>query len=193
MNWDWFTIMFDEGMDHILQWGGVDHILFIVALTAIFQLKHWGRVLGLVTFFTVGHTLTIILANMDLIPVNKAIAEFLIQVTIFYTGMMNLMRAGQNPRSNARFFLAALVGLIHGLGFFEKFRMLSMGDDKDWAALIPFSLGIEFAQIIVAVCVLLITAILFNFMRVKQREWNLFSSGIVCGVSAYLMVENWPW
>lgn len=191
--WDRFQIIFDQGMDHILQWESMDHILFLLALTAIFQFKHWGRVLGIVTAFTVGHTLTIVLANLDAISMDTRVVEFWIQATILFTGIINLMKAGQNPRSNARFVIALVAGLIHGLGYFDSFRMLSMGDDNDWSALLPLTLGIELAQLIVVFAVLLTTAILYNFASVKLRDWNLFSSGIVCGVAGYLIIENWPW
>ncbi|KAB2808081.1 HupE/UreJ family protein [Phaeocystidibacter luteus] len=188
-----FEINFMLGFDHITAWEGLDHILFLIALTAIYQFKHWGRVLGVVTAFTVGHTVTIILANTGAVSVNGPIVEFLIPVTIMLTGIVNLMKVGQDPRSNGRFFIAALFGLIHGLGFFRSFRMLTVGDSDGWSSLLPFTLGIELGQLLIVFILLLITAILFNFMRLKQREWNLFSSGIVCGVAGLLMIETWPW
>ncbi len=188
-----FEINFNLGFEHITTFDGLDHILFLLALTVIFQFKHWGRVLGVVTAFTVGHTLTLVLANSNAVSVNSDIVEFLIPVTILVTGITNLLKSGQNPRNNARFFLAGIFGLIHGLGFFRSFRMLTVGDEDGWSSLLPFALGVELGQLLVVFIILLITAILFNFMRLKTKEWNLFASGIVCGVAAYLMIQTWPW
>ncbi len=188
-----FEINFNLGFEHITTFDGLDHILFLLALTAIFQFKHWGRVLGVVTAFTVGHTLTLVLANTNAIAVNSDVVEFLIPVTIMVTGIANLLKSGQNPKNNSRFFLAGIFGLIHGLGFFRSFRMLTVGDENGWSSLLPFALGVELGQLLVVFLILLITAILYNFMRLKTKEWNLFASGIVCGVAGYLMIQTWPW
>lgn len=188
-----FEINFNLGFEHITTFDGLDHILFLLALTAIFQFKHWGRVLGVVTAFTVGHTLTLVLANTNAIAVNSDVVEFLIPVTIMVTGIANLLKSGQNPKNNSRFFIAGIFGLIHGLGFFRSFRMLTVGDENGWSSLLPFALGVELGQLLVVFLILLITAILYNFMRLKTREWNLFASGIVCGVAGYLMIQTWPW
>lgn len=188
-----FEINFNLGFEHITTFDGLDHMLFLLALTAVFQFKHWGRVLGVVTAFTVGHTVTLILANTGAVSVNSNVVEFLIPVTILFTGLVNLMKAGKDPRSNFRFLIAGLFGLIHGLGFFRSFRMLTVGDSNGWNSLLPFALGVEVGQLLIVFVILLITAILFNFMALKQKEWNIFSSGIVCGIAGYLMIQTWPW
>lgn len=187
-----FELFFQLGFHHITDINGLDHILFLLGLTAIFQFKHWGRVLGVVTAFTLGHTLTLVLAATGVLSVDSAVVEFLIPVTILFTGLVNLFPAGQNPRNNLRIVVALFFGLIHGLGFSSFYRMMTIGDESDWGNLVPFGLGIETGQLLIVFLILFITAILYNFMRLKQREWNIFSSGIVCGIAAYLMILNWP-
>lgn len=188
-----FELYLRLGFEHITDWQGMDHMLFLLGLTAIYQFKHWGRVLGVVTAFTIGHTITLIMAATGVVRVNGALVEFLIPVTILITGLVNLFPAGKNPRNNWRIFIASLFGLIHGLGFSNYYRMMTMGDTSDWASLFPFALGVELGQLAIVFGILLITAILFNFMRFKINEWNIFSSGLVCGVAAYLMIQTWPW
>ncbi|GGH65401.1 MAG: HupE/UreJ family protein [Bacteroidetes bacterium] len=187
-----FELYFRLGYEHITDLNGMDHILFLLGLTAIYQFKHWGRLLGVVTAFTVGHTVTLVLAAMDVISVNAGLVEFLIPVTILITGLVNLMPVGQNPKNNLRIFIALLFGLVHGLGFSNFYRMMTMGDADTWGYLLPFGLGVEVGQLLIVFLVLLITAILHNFMRLKLRDWNIFNSGLVSGIAVYLMIQTWP-
>lgn len=187
-----FQLYLELGFQHITDINGIDHILFLLGLTAVFHFKHWGRVLGVVTAFTVGHTVTLVLASTKVISVDASLVEFLIPVTILITGLVNLMPVGQNPRSNLRLFIALFFGLIHGLGFSNFYRMMTMGDSERWLNLLPFGLGVELGQLLIVFIVLIITSILYNFMRLKQREWNIFNSGLVCGIAVYLMIKTWP-
>lgn len=187
-----FELYFRLGFEHITDINGMDHILFLLGLTAIYQFKHWGRLLGVVTAFTVGHTVTLVLAAMKVISVNAGLVEFLIPVTILITGLVNLMPVGQNPKNNLRIFIALLFGLVHGLGFSNFYRMMTMGDTDSWGYLLPFGLGVEVGQLLIVFLVLLVTAILHNFMRLKLRDWNIFNSGLVSGIAVYLMIQTWP-
>ena len=81
-----FQLYFLLGKDHILDYAnGYDHILFVVALCALYGVKDWKLLLILVTAFTIGHSITLALATLDLISINSALVEFLIPLTIFIT------------------------------------------------------------------------------------------------------------
>jgi hypothetical protein len=88
-----FRLYFDLGRDHILDYkNGYDHILFVIALCALYILRDWKRVLILVTAFTIGHSITLALATLGIIQVNAGWIEFLIPLTIFITAVSNLVK-----------------------------------------------------------------------------------------------------
>ncbi len=86
------------GLEHILDPRGYDHILFLVALTAIYAPREWLRVLVLVTAFTVGHTVTLVLATLDLVRVPSQLVELLIALTILATAILNAAELGWTAR-----------------------------------------------------------------------------------------------
>ncbi|MCK4880117.1 MAG: HupE/UreJ family protein, partial [Bacteroidales bacterium] len=85
-----FELYFKLGLQHIVDFKGYDHILFILTLCVVYSLKEWKRVLVLVTAFTIGHSLTLALATLDLVRVDGDLIEFLIPLTIFVTALANL-------------------------------------------------------------------------------------------------------
>jgi hypothetical protein len=190
-----FGLYLSLGIDHIADFAGYDHILFLMALCAVYSLKEWAKVLILVTAFTLGHTLTLALATLDLIRVSTGLIEFLIPLTIIMTGLWNVIyRSGPGDRASHRFkyAMALFFGLIHGLGFSNYLRSL-LGTEQDLLLpLFSFNLGLELGQIMIVLVVLLVSFILVNIVGMKRREWNLLLSGAAIGVSLILCVERWP-
>ena len=84
-----FFIYLGLGFDHITDPGGYDHILFVIALCAIYTLRQWKQVLVLVTAFTIGHSITLALATLKLINYDTKVIELLIPVTILITAVSN--------------------------------------------------------------------------------------------------------
>jgi hypothetical protein len=78
-----FALYFELGKEHILDSNGYDHILFVIALCTLYSIKQWKQVLILVTAFTLGHSVTLALATLEIITVDAELIEFLIPVTIF--------------------------------------------------------------------------------------------------------------
>ena len=76
----WFNV--EYGINHVLDINGYDHVLFLIVLTLPYLFKDWKRVLLLVSTFTAGHTLSLVLAAYGVVKINRAIVEFLIPVTI---------------------------------------------------------------------------------------------------------------
>jgi hypothetical protein len=120
-----FQTYLQLGFEHITDLDGYDHILFIVALCAIYTLVQWRSVAILVTAFTIGHSITLALAALDIIPINATLIEFLIPVTIFLTAIYNVVVHRFNDRVrpvtftrrlNWNYAFAAIFGLIHGMG-----------------------------------------------------------------------------
>ncbi len=193
------------GFEHISDLNGYDHILFIVALCAIYRLREWRKVAILVTAFTIGHSITLALAALDIIPIKPALIEFLIPVTILATALYNVivhkMDTGTeentstfNRKINLNYFFALIFGLIHGMGFSNFFKsMLLPGEEGELVKqLLAFNIGVEVGQLTIVIIILIISFIAFNLLKVKQREWNLFISGSAAGIALIMALERIP-
>src|SRR5882757_5873050 len=102
-----FTFYFKVGWQHIISWDALDHILFVLALSAIYLISNWKQVLVLVTAFTIGHSLTLALSVYDVIRMNGRWVEFLIPCTIIVTALFNFFQKDFQPRSlRLNYFLA---------------------------------------------------------------------------------------
>lgn len=192
-----FKLYFDLGRDHILDYqNGYDHILFVIALCTLYTLRDWKQVLILVTAFTVGHSITLALATLNLVRVNSEWIEFLIPLTILITAVSNLFKREDSLTSRAlqiNYFYAGFFGLIHGLGFSNYLKSI-LGKDKGIISqLLAFNLGLEFGQIIIVVLVLTTCFILVDLFGINRRDWKLVISSAVAGIALILMKDKVFW
>ena len=190
-----FQTYFSLGFNHISDLQSYDHILFIITLCAVYFLRHWKKILILVTAFTLGHSLTLALATLNIISIDTGLIEFLIPLTIFITALGNLFQ--KNERFSAKlhlfkYFAALFFGLIHGLGFSNYLKSLLSGARDMLTPLFAFNVGVETGQLIIVIGILSFAFIMERIFRVKYREWNLILSGAGLGVSLVLMIERWP-
>ena len=196
-----FSTYFQLGFEHIADLSGYDHILFIIALCAIYHLREWRKVAILVTAFTIGHSVTLALAALDIIPLRPALIEFLIPVTIFLTAMYNVLAHRHDTartestfdrRVTWNYLFALFFGLIHGMGFSNYFRSLLLpGEEGELVKqLLAFNLGVEVGQLAIVGVILAASFIAFNVFKVKQREWNLFISGAAAGLALVMALER---
>lgn len=191
-----FWIYFKLGLTHVLDWNAYDHVLFLIVLVASYTFLEWKRVFWLVTTFTLGHTLALILATFNIVKVNSAYVEFLIPITIFITAFYNLIRAGKKPKEGGMGVLIATTlffGIIHGLGF-SSFFMGSVGSGTDkFVWLLEFALGIEAAQATVVIIVLILALIFQSIFNFSKRDWILVVSSIVIGLVIPMLLESNIW
>lgn len=145
-----------------------------------------------VTWFTLGHSLTLTLSAFAFVKIDKELIEFLIPATILATALLNLSKGGQNQKGRSKYWLAGLFGLIHGLGFSNYYEMLVMGEGNYWQALLPFNLGVELGQLVVVLTMLVLMVIYQYILNKKHRDWNLFISGAGFGLSLFMCLESWP-
>ena len=103
-----FILYFKLGLQHVLDFAAYDHILFLIVLAVVFSFNQWKKALWLITFFTIGHTLTLALAAYDILKIRIDIIEFLIPVTIFITGMFNVLRANKASSGKEKLNLFSL-------------------------------------------------------------------------------------
>ena len=189
------------GFAHITDLAGYDHILFIIALCAGYGLRDWRRVLLLVTAFTVGHSITLALATMRLFAYRTEVIEWLIPVTILVTALGNLVAGGKSDGKSdhgapdrypyARYGLALLFGLIHGLGFSNFLRSMLGREAGIVPPLLAFNVGLEIGQLLIVGLILGLAEAATRLFGVTRRDWNLVVSGAVAGVALTLIQSTW--
>jgi hypothetical protein len=185
-----FTDNLELGIWHIADINAYDHLLFLLALCAVYDFKQIRKVVILATAFTIGHSITLIIAGLDLFRFKTSLVEFLIPVTIIISAITNMASPrGQSQRW--KYALTAVFGLIHGLGFSSFFRMIR--NEKEIVMdLLAFNLGVEIGQIIIIIFVLLFAALFQNVLNVKHRDWVLAVSSAALGASLVLAHQTWP-
>ena len=184
------------GFDHISDLAGYDHMLFLVALCAIYKAHQWKNILILVTAFTVGHSVTLLLSSLDIFTIPSSVIEFLIPVTIFLTAINNII--GSNPvhnkaKMNKNYVMALFFGFVHGMGFSNYFKALLMDSSSILMPLFGFNIGIEIGQILVVFLIVSLGYFFLNKCNVKHRDWNVFISGVAAGISLIFIMENKIW
>lgn len=191
-----FQLFFSLGREHILDVNGYDHILFVIALAAVYLSNDWKRVLILVTAFTIGHSITLVLVALDVFSINSSVVEFLIPVTIFITAASNIWRREQyiqSDMSRLNYYLALFFGLIHGMGFSNYLKGLLGGETSIITQLFAFNLGLEVGQIIIVVAFMGIGYLINKYIGVSRKDWILAVSSAVAGVAITLMIDTKFW
>lgn len=192
-----FWIYFQIGLKHVLDIHAYDHVLFLIALAIPFSFKDWKRIVLLVTLFTIGHTMALLLSVFGIITIKVNVVELLIPITILITALFNLFTAGKSSKKesiNLVFFITLFFGIIHGLGFSNYFKSILGGDAI--AKIVPlseFALGIEAAQIVVVFVVLILSYIVQTVFRFSKRDWTLVMSAFIIGVVIPMIVESEIW
>lgn len=192
-----FALYFGLGKDHILDYAnGYDHILFVVALCAIYLVRDWKKILILITAFTIGHSITLALATLQLISVSAEFIEFLIPLTIFITAFSNLFRKEESigdSKMQINYAFALFFGLIHGLGFSNFLRSLLGKESQIVSPLLAFNLGLELGQIIVVILFLAISYILVDLIKISRRDLKLVLSSAIAGIALVLLKDRVFW
>ncbi len=192
-----FQLYFGLGKDHILDYkNGYDHILFLVALCALYIGRDWKKILILVTAFTIGHSITLALSTLNIVRVKPELIEFLIPLTIFITASSNLFKNENNISDSPmqmNYFYASFFGLIHGLGFSNYLRSILGRDKSIITQLFAFNLGLEFGQIIIVVLFMSVCFILVDLFGLNRRDWKMVISSAVAGIALILMKDHMYW
>ena len=94
-----FWLYFKLGLNHVLDMQAYDHVLFIVVLVAAYNFSDWKKLLGLVSLFTLGHTISLLLASYSIASVSSSVIEFLIPITILITAFFNIIASRKSNHS----------------------------------------------------------------------------------------------
>lgn len=137
------------GVRHIVSLEAMDHVLFLVALAAVYRFRQASPLLWVITAFTIGHSVSLALSVTGLLTVPAPLVEFLIPVTIVAAGIENLLlsRAHRGWDRGYRPMLAGVFGLIHGAGFAGYLQAMFV--DRVAVPLLGFNVGIELGQVLV--------------------------------------------
>jgi hypothetical protein len=191
------------GVRHILDLDALDHVLFLVALAAIYRARDLRAVLWVVTAFTLGHSLTLALAVTGALELPSRLVEFLIPVTIVITGIENVIvsdRARAPWGGRYRPVFAGVFGLVHGAGFATYLKALFV--ERIALPLLGFNLGIEVGQIVVlaaAASGLALIDVGIRASRLAPARWPAVRmravsvSLLVIVVATQWAVERTPW
>ena len=184
---------FKEGWHHIISLNALDHQLFIVALSAIYILKDWKKVLILVTAFTIGHSVTLALSIYDVIRANENWVEFLIPITIIITATFNFfVKEFDTKNLQVNYFFALFFGFIHGLGFANSIRFMLAGNQKIGTGLLGFNLGLEAGQILCVTIILLSAYLVINIAVLKRTWWVYTLSTVTILWAVKFAIERVP-
>ena len=184
------------GINHVLDWGAYDHVLFLSALAAPFTFKYWKKVVILATLFTIAHCLSLLLSAYDIINVDVELVEFLIPLTILLTALFNLVQVFIIQGKNKTYlleFATTFFGIIHGFGFSNYFNMLMSEEEEKIGPLLGFASGIEISQIIIIFSILTLAFIVQNKFGMKQSVFTVFISSIIVLLTIPMLINSWPW
>jgi hypothetical protein len=185
-----FSLYLNLGLTHILDLNGYDHILFVTTLCLVYQWKDYKEVGILVTAFTLGHSITLALAVLELIQFNPDIIEFLIPVTIIIASIENIAVNRLPNFTQAallRYVTAGTFGLIHGMGFSNYLRMLLMDEQSIALPLFAFNIGLEIGQLVIVTLVLSLNYLVIKLMP-KQFNWYIIAGSSAIGITALVLL-----
>ena len=189
-----FKLYLEIGFQHIANLRGIDHILFVLALTIRFQFDDWRKVLILVTAFTIGHSITLALSVFNLVNYSAKWIEFLIPITILITAFSNLFikKFIFKTKFPLIYFLALFFGLVHGLGFSNYLKSLLGKDQSIISQLLAFNIGLELGQLMIVFFILLISFIFVTIIKINRREFLLFISAAIFALALNMALERIP-
>lgn len=188
-----FELYFRLGTGHILDLAGFDHILFVVVLCSLYTISDWKKVVLLVSAFTIGHSLTLVLATFELILVNSSLIEFLIPLTIAITAGSNILNPRIRKGVQLNYLFAVFFGLIHGLGFSNYLKALIGKEASVFNPLLAFNIGLEAGQLLIVLAFLLSSYIPLNILKIGKRDWTLLVSAIILLMSVMMLTGTKFW
>lgn len=180
------------GFKHIIDLGGVDHILFVLALTLRYIWSDWKKILVLVTSFTIGHSLTLALSTLSMIDLPVDWIEFLIPVTILVTAVSNFWVKDFEFKQGyiVHYALALFFGLIHGLGFSNYLKSLLGKESSLIGPLFSFNIGLEIGQILIVGVILALSYGIIFGLNLPRKMYVRYGSILAISLSLRMILER---
>ena len=167
------------GAKHMIT--GYDHILFLIGV--IFFLTRFSDIVKFVTAFTIGHSITLILATMFKITANYYLIDAVIAFSVIYKGFENLNGFKKYFSINAPnlVLMVFLFGLIHGFGLSTRLQQINLGDHNLIYSILSFNVGVELGQIAALAIVFPLLMLIrgkFSDKISKFSNWGLIVAGL---------------
>ncbi|MGB0166394.1 MAG: HupE/UreJ family protein [Luteibaculum sp.] len=186
-----FNFYLKQGINHILDLAGYDHMLFVIALCALYELRQWKKVLILLTAFTLGHSVTLLLSGLNMLRLPQDLIETLIPITIFLTALNNILfyNKMRSSKTNYNYFVALVFGFIHGAGFSNFYRsMLADIEESVVLPLLAFNIGIELGQIVIVAVFFAMYYLIQLFASFPHQRWNVAVSIFAATISGLMII-----
>lgn len=164
------------GIEHILT--GYDHIAFLIGLIVIGL--SFREVLKIITAFTIAHSITLLLAAMQVISLNSRFVESVIAFSICYIAVENLFR----KKVKYRWVITFCFGLVHGFGFASALQDLIVGKSNLLVSVVSFNFGVELGQLMIFFLLLPVLYLLRQKMEFRK---------VTAGVSVAIFIFGFSW
>jgi hypothetical protein len=192
-----FWIYVETGLYYGLDIRSYHLILFLVALTIPYSFKDWKRVMLLLTVFAFGYVLALLLSSFGIIIIKMKVVGFLVPISVLLTALYNLFNSGKSSKNdhiNIIGFFVFFFGAIHGLVFADFFKTVFSGiPSNKILSLLEFTLGMEGAQLTIALAILILSYIIHTFFRFSRRDFIVVLSAFMIGVVVPMIITNQIW
>jgi hypothetical protein len=176
-----FWLWFSTGIEHITDFNGYDHILFVTLITLAYCFDTWKKLVMMITAFTLGHSISLALSVSGYIQLKAELVEFLIAFSILLTAVYHIVNINKPTRQQTAFlyFVVSFFGLIHGLGFsFLLKAMLGSEESYVWP-LVFFNLGLEAGQILIILGVVILNLTMAFLFKVPFKIYKLILVSLI--------------
>ena len=189
---DTFRFYTELGFWHVIDLAGLDHFFFITTLAVPFAFSQSRKLLWWVTLFTLGHTFSLMGNVYAEIIFSPYWIELLIPVTIALSAISLLFNKGTSIADKTSWFfpiLTIIFGIIHGLGFGRYFSLI-IPDGAVGNSLFSFALGVELAQVLIVLGVLVVNIIVINIMKRSRSKWEFLIGAMVLSQAMTMIFER---
>jgi len=187
-----FLFFLELGYNHVLDYNGLDHFYFLAVMTLPYKLDKWIQLIKWVTIFTVGHCLSLFANQFFNLKIDSYLIELLIPLTISYSCISILLKSYGFWKQD--FFkhielITFFFGIIHGLGFGRYFNQITQ-QDSSLISLLGFAFGVEFAQIIIVLFVVILNMLVTLIFNDKYKLWMTSASFLFLILSLKMVFER---
>lgn len=178
---------FITGLEHILDFNGYDHMMFVCLLVFTYPLKDWKKLLPLITAFTLGHSVTLALSVTDVIKLPQQYTELFIILTIIFTAIYLLFTAKNTVKGGRVIYLIiCCFGLVHGLGFSYLLKAMLGDNESVIIPLLMFNIGLEIGQILIVIFVVLVLLLIGKYAKTIERAFRTSIISIILVIALIL-------
>ncbi len=186
--WSVIGRFFKLGVEHILL--GFDHVLFLLAV--ILVIRSLRDTIGLVTSFTIAHSITLLLAGLGIVTLPGRLVEPVIAASIAYVALRNLsiLKSGSMGKLRERWLTTFGFGLVHGLGLAGALREIEIPGRYFVPTLLTFNVGVEVGQLLILTVALPLLWLLANRVPKLRQRVLIALSTLISIIAVLWLIER---